>query len=114
VSFAVRIDRDEVPSACLIFPSRQYGPSASSNRNATAKSAPNDVDVVLVMDDNFRLENCPVECRGIFDHATAQARYGASVFWIRPGMIFEETVEEFIGYWQVKRDGSKRGILDVT
>jgi hypothetical protein len=79
----------------------------------TAKNEPNDVDIVLIMDDTFRLEQAPFESRGLFDHATAQARYGASIFWIRPGLIIGETVEEFITYWQVKRDGSKRGIVKV-
>lgn len=35
----------------------------------TTKAEPNDVDVILVMDDTFRLENCPMESRGLFDHA---------------------------------------------
>ena len=50
------------------------------------------------------------------DHqpSTPQARHGASVFWIRPAMLIEETVEEFILYWQIKRGGDKRGIVDVT
>jgi hypothetical protein len=80
----------------------------------TAKTNPNDVDVVLVLDDAFRLESCPMEARGLFDHAVAQARYGASVFWMRPAMLIGESVEEFIAYWQIKRDGSKRGLVDVA
>lgn len=80
----------------------------------TTQPNPNDVDVVLVMDDTFRLEECPIESRGLFDHAVAQARYGASIFWIRPGLLIGEGVEEdFISYWQLKRDGSKRGIVEV-
>ena len=80
----------------------------------TAKPDPNDVDVVLVLNDQFRLADCPVESRGLFDHAVAQARHGASVFWLRPGMLIGESLAEFIAYWQIKRDGSKRGIVDVT
>ncbi|OIO91867.1 MAG: hypothetical protein AUJ92_15610 [Armatimonadetes bacterium CG2_30_59_28] len=80
----------------------------------TNKSSPNDVDVVLVMDDHFRCEECPVECRGIFNHAIAQARFGASVFWIRPGLMIGETVEDFVAHWQQKRDGTLRGIVEVT
>jgi len=49
----------------------------------------------------------------LFDHAIAQARYGASIFWARPSAILLEPLEEFIAAWQVKRDGSLRGILDV-
>ena len=79
----------------------------------TAKMEPNDVDVILIMDDAFRLENCPIESRGLFDHAVAQARCGASVFWIRPALLIGETVEQFIAYWQFKRGGGKRGIVDL-
>jgi hypothetical protein len=79
----------------------------------TAKEQPNDVDVILVMDDKFRLEDCPMESRGLFDHAVAQARYGASVFWVRPQMLIEESVEEFVAYWQIKRDRTQRGIVEV-
>ena len=79
----------------------------------TAKPEPNDVDLILVMDDNFRLEECPIESRALFDHPTAQARYGASIFWIRPGLLIGETVDQFIVYWQTKRDGSHRGIVEI-
>ena len=79
----------------------------------TAKSDPNDVDVVLVMEDTFHLEDCPIEARGLFDHALAQARYGISIFWMRPGLLINESLEDFIKYWQTKRDGSKRGIVEV-
>jgi hypothetical protein len=64
----------------------------------TAKENPNDVDVILVMDDGFHLENCPIESRGLFDHAVAQARYGASIFWLRPQLLIGESVEEFISF----------------
>jgi hypothetical protein len=79
----------------------------------TAQPNPNDIDLVLVMDDAFRLEECPVESRALFDHAVAQARYGASVFWLRPGLLIGESLGDFIHYWQVKRDGSRRGIVEV-
>jgi hypothetical protein len=79
----------------------------------TAEPNPNDIDVVLVMDDAFHLEECPIESRGLFDHAVAQARYGASIFWIRPRLLIGESIDDFIAYWQLKRDGSKRGIVEV-
>lgn len=79
----------------------------------TAKQEPNDVDVMLVMEDSFRLEACPTEAQGLFDHAVAQARYGASIFWVRPALLFHESIEDFVAYWQTKRDGSKRGIVEV-
>jgi len=39
--------------------------------------------------------------------------YGASIFWVRPGLLVSESIEDFVAYWQIKRDGSKRGIVEV-
>jgi len=49
----------------------------------------------------------------LFDHLRAQQIFGASVFSIRPSTALLATVDEFISYWQIKRDQSKRGIVDV-
>jgi len=84
-----------------------------TRQTSIVKNKDSTPDVVLVMDDAFRLEECPIESRGLFDHAVAHARYGASIFWIRPGLLIGEGVEEFIAYWQLKRDGSRRGIVEV-
>ena len=54
-----------------------------------------------------------MESRGLFDHAVGQARYGASIFWVRPPLLLGETIDDFIAYWQIKRDGSERGIVEV-
>ena len=43
----------------------------------------------------------------------AQARFGASIFWMRPALLIGETAEQFIVYWQIKRGGGQRGIVDV-
>lgn len=80
----------------------------------TDKSEPNDVDLILVMDNDFHLEKCPYESRGLFDHAVAQARFGASLFWIRPVLLIGENLKDFIAGWQLKRDGSQRGIVEVV
>ena len=80
----------------------------------TTKSEPNDVDVILVMAEGFSLDKCPSESLALFDHPVAQARYGASIFWTRSNTLMSETVDEFISYWQIKRDGTQRGIVDVA
>jgi hypothetical protein len=79
----------------------------------TAEPNPNDVDVVLVMEESFRLQDCPIELQGLFDHAVAQARYGTSIFWVRPELLLGESLEEFVASWQIKRDGTERGIVEV-
>ena len=49
----------------------------------------------------------------LFDHAAAQAHFGASVFWLRRLAAWpnEQAAVEF---WQVKRGGGRRGIVEVT
>ena len=49
----------------------------------------------------------------MFDHLRAQRELGASLFVIRPGFIIGEEVDQFISHWQVKRDLSRRGIVEV-
>lgn len=71
---------------------------------------PRDVDVVLVMKREFRLEDCPWESRALFSHRAAEARYGATVFWLREGGM----PKEFLRAWQVTRDGTLRGILEIA
>jgi hypothetical protein len=79
----------------------------------TAEPEPRDVDIVLLMNDDFRLNECNEETRGVFDHQYAEEHLGASVFWARPSMLLLDTPEEFIAYWQIKRDGTRRGIVEV-
>jgi hypothetical protein len=80
----------------------------------TRKPEPNDVDIVLVMHDDFELAACDAETGKLFEHTQAEREFGASVFWIRASFLLLETVDEFISYWQIKRDRSRRGIVEVT
>ena len=50
----------------------------------TAKETPGDVDVVLVMDAAFLLDETPLESRTLFSHADADARLAT---WLgEPGL----------------------------
>jgi predicted nucleotidyltransferase len=79
----------------------------------TAKADPNDVDIILIMHDDFTQQECAVEARPLFDHLRAQQEFGASVFAIRPSQILLETVDSFITHWQIRRDNGRRGIVEV-
>ena len=79
----------------------------------TSKPDPNDVDVVLVMDDNFDLQACDAETRSLFDHIEAEEEFGASIFWIRPALLILEALETFIAHWQITRGGARRGLVEV-
>jgi hypothetical protein len=80
----------------------------------TAKPAPNDVDIFLVMRDDFRAADSTEEAMPVFDHMRSHNELGASIFWVRPGAILLESVGEFIAYWQTTRDQSQRGIIEVV
>ncbi len=79
----------------------------------TAKSNPNDIDIVIIFDDDFDIAACSEDVKKLLSHQQAATEFGASVFWIRPSLLFLETIDEFIAGWQVKRDGTRRGIIEV-
>ena len=74
---------------------------------------PNDIDVILVMQTEFRSESCPAESTVLFDHTRGNEEMGASIFWIRPDMLLGEPLERFLAFWQQKRDGRRRGIVEI-
>jgi predicted nucleotidyltransferase len=80
----------------------------------TAKPEPNDVDIILVMRDDFTERDYDATVFPMFDHLRVQQQLGASLFVIRPAFIFGESVDEFIAHWQIKRDLSRHGIVEVT
>ena len=78
----------------------------------TAKSFPGDVDIFLLMEDSFDITQVSGEAALVFDLQKAQSVLGASVFWIRKqGTIGNE--QEMVEDWQIKRDNSRRGIVEV-
>jgi hypothetical protein len=79
----------------------------------TAQPVPNDIDVFLLMDDDFEVSALVGEAAMLFDHSTAQTYFGASVFWLRRRAALggeQSTIE----YWQIRRDGRRRGIMEVV
>jgi hypothetical protein len=78
----------------------------------TNKPDPNDVDVFMLMEDLFDVDSLVGQARLVFDHAAADAHFGASVFWTRrlAALGGEQAAIEF---WQTKRDGGLRGIVEI-
>jgi predicted nucleotidyltransferase len=79
----------------------------------TAKPNPNDVDVFLLMEDSFTISDIVGEARMLFDHSVAEARFGASIFWLRHQAAFGGE-DATVAHWQIKRDGSRRGIIEIV
>ena len=78
----------------------------------TTKSEPNDVDVFLLMADSFDVSVTTGETRLLFDHLAADAHFGASVFWLRRLAAWEGE-QAAVEYWQVKRNGQRRGVVEI-
>jgi hypothetical protein len=78
----------------------------------TDKPNPQDLDIFLLMEDTFDIRQVAGEARIIFNHMAAQNYEGASIFWLRR-MAALDGEEAAIEHWQIKRDGKKRGIVEV-
>lgn len=78
----------------------------------TSKPGPNDVDVFLLMADTFDVTQVAGETRLLFDHLAAETHFGASVFWLRR-MATLDGEQTAVEYWQIKRDGQLRGIVEI-
>lgn len=79
----------------------------------SAKRKPADVDVFLLMENGFDVSVLSGEARILFDHPAAQAHFGASVFWLRRLAVLGDE-EQTITDWQVKRDGTRRGVIEIV
>ena len=71
------------------------------------------MDVFLLMENTFDIGQLTGEARVLFGHAAAQAHFGASVFWLRR-LAALGGEERAIAGWQVKRDGTYRGIIEIV
>ena len=78
----------------------------------TDEPEPNDLDIVMIMDDAFDAGTLTGETALLFEHPVAQPLFGASVFWVRRFAALGGE-DAFVNHWQVKRDGSLRGIVEV-
>lgn len=65
------------------------------------------------MEDAFDVSKVRGEARHVFNHMAANNLFGASIFWIPRAACLggEDTA---VLDWQLKRDGLRRGIVEVT
>jgi len=79
----------------------------------TDKSSPNDADVFLLMENTFDMSQVTGEAAIVFDHPAAQSYFGASIFWVRK-LAALGGEDATVAHWQIKRDGNRRGIVEVV
>jgi hypothetical protein len=78
----------------------------------TSEPLPKDVDLFLIMEDDFKVSELRSTTRVLFHHLPAQSQFGASIFWVRSASTLGGE-NAAISIWQLKRDGSQRGIVEV-
>jgi len=78
----------------------------------TTKESPNDVDILLVMSEDFQLETVPEACKNLFDYVRARLRFNTDIFWCKAS-IGEGTLSLWLETYQLTRDFKSRGIVEV-
>jgi len=78
----------------------------------SAKELPNDMDLLLLMNAEFRLADVPEDSRMVFDSVRAKMRFQADVFWAESS-IGEETLLLWLDTYQTTRAFTRRGIIEL-
>jgi hypothetical protein len=78
----------------------------------TAKTEPDDVDLVFIMEDSFEVNAVAEDVAVVFRHDEADAQLGASIFWTKRSGAFGGE-QAMVEYWQLRREGGFRGILEI-
>lgn len=77
-----------------------------------AKPVPKDLDILLLMDDNFEVEGIAVEAQAVFDSVRARLLFESDVFWARAS-IGDEILQLWLETYQTSRIFRKRGNVEL-
>jgi hypothetical protein len=78
----------------------------------TAKLAPRDLDVLLIMDQDFEVDGIAVPAQAVFDSGRARLLFESDVFWARAS-IGHELLDLWLDTYQTSRSFRKRGIVEL-
>ena len=78
----------------------------------TAKPAPKDLDILLIMDKSFEVEQASVPAQALFDSVKAKLLFESDVFWARES-IGKELIDLWLDTYQTSRSFRKRGIVEL-
>jgi hypothetical protein len=78
----------------------------------TAKPAPRDVDILLIMSEDFEVDRLPAPAQSAFDSTRAKLRFETDVFWARAS-IGPELLDLWLDTYQTSRSFRKRGIVEL-
>jgi len=78
----------------------------------TSKPVPKDVDILLIMDEDFEVERVPVPTHVVFDSIHSKLLFESDVFWARAS-IGEAVLQLWLETYQTSRNFGKRGIVEL-
>ena len=78
----------------------------------TAKLPPKDLDILLIMDDDFEVDEIDASAQAVFDSVRAKLLFEADVFWARAS-IGDEALDLWLETYQTSRSFRKRGIVEL-
>ena len=78
----------------------------------TAKLVPKDLDILLIMDEDFEVDDAAAPAQAVFDFARAKLLFESDVFWARAS-IGREMLDLWLDTYQTSRSFRKRGIVEL-
>jgi hypothetical protein len=78
----------------------------------TAKTTPKDLDILLIMDEDFEVDATSAPAQAVFDSVKAKLLFDADVFWARSS-IGRELLDLWLETYQTSRGFRKRGIVEL-
>ncbi|MEK7275539.1 MAG: hypothetical protein AAB296_03605 [Candidatus Desantisbacteria bacterium] len=76
------------------------------------KEFPQDIDLLLIMKDDFLVDKVDHEARKVFDYAGSRIMFNADIFWAKSS-IGDENISLWLETYQMTRDFKARGIVEV-
>jgi hypothetical protein len=78
----------------------------------TAKPSPKDIDLLLIMDEDFEVDGLAAPAHSVFDSVRAKLLFESDVFWTRAS-IGQEMLDLWLDTYQTSRSFRKRGIVEL-
>jgi hypothetical protein len=78
----------------------------------TAKPAPKDLDILLIMDEDFEVDGIGGSAQAVFDSVRARLLFESDVFWARAS-IGLELLDLWLDTYQTSRSFGRRGIVEL-
>ena len=78
----------------------------------TAKPSPRDLDILLIMSDDFEVDQMSAPAQAVFDSTRAKLLFESGVFWARAS-IGQELLDLWLDKYQTPRTFRKHDVVEL-